>query len=195
MRRFCERPLCANSGRSGRTKRLPLHKRLRVKPTYSSSGHSNDRRQPNRHSPGIHHARRSPPRVGCGQSLFPSPSPVPLVGGRRYDSRRELRIEAPAATRRPRPGAYTFLVSVARRSLMEWVATMSHELDSQDLASGRSWAVRISRGATAVRQRITLLPSGPSFAVISKQNSRGTSSRLTSIAGDQFLPAQVSTLG
>jgi hypothetical protein len=78
---------------------------------------------------------------------------------------------------------------------MEWVATMSHELDSQDLASGRSWAVRISRGATAVRQRITLLPSGPSFAVISKQNSRGTSSRLTSIAGDQFLPAQVSTLG
>jgi hypothetical protein len=74
-----ERPLCANSGRSGRTKRLPLHKRLRVKPTYSSSGHSNDRRQPNRHSPGIHHARRRRRELGVDRACFRVHRPSPWL--------------------------------------------------------------------------------------------------------------------
>jgi len=81
---------------------------------------------------------------------------------------------------------------------MEWVATMSHELDSQDLAAGAELGRANMKGSdtspTAARQRIALLPSSPSLAVVSKRNSRGTSSRLTSSVGDQLSAAQVSTL-
>jgi hypothetical protein len=50
---------------------------------------------------------------------------------------------------------------------MEWVATMSHELDSQDLAAGglgRANMKGSDTSPTAARQRIALLPSGPSLA-------------------------------
>ena len=51
---------------------------------------------------------------------------------------------------------------------MEWVATMSHELDSQDLAAGAELGRANMKGSdtspTAARQRIALLPSGPSLA-------------------------------
>ena len=50
---------------------------------------------------------------------------------------------------------------------MEWVATMSHELDSQDLAAGglgRANMQGSDTSPTAARQRIALLPSGPSLA-------------------------------
>ena len=54
---------------------------------------------------------------------------------------------------------------------MEWVATMSHELDSQDLAAGGLGRANMkgsdtspTAAPTAARQRIALLPSGPSLA-------------------------------
>jgi hypothetical protein len=51
---------------------------------------------------------------------------------------------------------------------MEWVATMSHELDSLDLAAGAELGRANMKGSdtspTAARQRIALLPSGPSLA-------------------------------
>ncbi len=51
---------------------------------------------------------------------------------------------------------------------MEWVATMSHELDSQDLAAGADLGRANMKGGdtfpTAARKRIALLPSGPSLA-------------------------------
>jgi hypothetical protein len=136
--------------------------------------------------------------AGTANCWFAQPAlPDPERG--RVDQRRSLRSRKDSAAPRCLATLWHILVSVARRFLTGWVATISPRI-RQPGSGGRAELGRANmRGSgtcpTAARQRIALLPSSPSLAVVSKRNSRDSSSRLTSSAGDQLSPVQVSTLG
>jgi hypothetical protein len=148
---------------------------------------ANPRHRPN----GI--AKQEPPTVGSLNPLCQIQNAAVWISAGLSDLAKIQQLLDALAT------LWHILVSVARRFLTGWVATISPRI-RQPGSGGRAELGRANmRGSgtcpTAARQRIALLPSSPSLAVVSKRNSRDSSSRLTSSAGDQLSPVQVSTLG